>query len=363
MKIATVTATTHRLDVQVPLIAKPLVRYITFTRIQTEDGLAGYGLSAQTTLFSVREFINRELAPFLIGRDPIDTERLSSEMYLRFNQRGYSGTVQTGISAVDIACWDLKGKYLGLPVWRLLGGFSQTVSAYITFGLPEYGRQELATLARQLVSEGHDKLKMVVGVDGGIRLAEDAERVRVVREAIGDSVQLMVDANQLLDKYQAQSLCRRIEPYDIAWFEEPIYANDVHALAELRRATRIPISAGQSEGHRWRHRDLIVGGAIDIVQPNVLFVGGYTEALKVAHLAQAFSLPVMNGGGWPHHNAQLLAGIANGRLVEFHYWTWMIGEAIFRNPPRVKSGSVTLPDAPGLGLEPNEDALAKTRQE
>lgn len=121
-------------------------------------------------------------------------------------------------------------------------------------------------------------------------LLKDAARVKTVREAIGDGIQLMMDADHLVDPMQAAELCRLVEPLEITWYEEPLHGNDARKLAELRSKTRIPISAGQNEGHRWRHQELIVNNAVDIVQPNVPFVGGYTKALKVAHLAQIFNL-------------------------------------------------------------------------
>jgi L-rhamnonate dehydratase len=363
LKITNVQATTHKISVRVPLLDEPIDRGIVFVRLETDEGITGYGMTSQILRFSVKEFINRELGPFLKGKSTLDIERLWHEMYTRFNQRGTSGAVQAGISAVDIALWDANGKYFEQPVWRLLGGYSARVPAYITFGLPDYDRDQLVEVARMLVNQGQDKLKMVVADRGAVDIPEDVQRVRVVREAIGDSVDLMVDANQLLDFTEARQLCRLLEPYNLRWFEEPIYANDVRQLAELRRHTSIPISAGQNEGHKYRHRDLIVGGAVDIVQPNVLYVGGYTEGRKIAHMAQAFSLPIANGGGWPHHNAHLHAAVWNGWRVEFHYVMWMAGEAIFQNPPGPEKGWVTLTEQPGLGLEPREDALRDTLEQ
>ena len=362
MKITGVQASVHKISVQVPLLSESIPRELVFVRVQTDQGITGYGMTSQILRWSVREFVNRELGPFLKGKDALDTERLWDEMYLKFNQRGTSGAVQSGISAVDIALWDAKGKLLNQPVWRLLGGYSSRVPAYITFGLPEYDREQLVEAARMFISHGQDKLKMVVAARGANDVPEDAVRVKAVREAIGDGIDLMVDANQLLDYVEARDLCRRIEPYNIRWFEEPIFANDVVKLAELRRHTSIPISAGQNEGHRWRHRDLIVGGAIDICQPNVVYVGGYTEGLRVAHLAQAFSMPIANGGGWPQVNAHLHGAVANGWRVEFHYTMWKAGEAIFQDAPVPEKGWVTLTERPGLGMEPREDVLRDTEQ-
>lgn len=361
MKITSVQATIHRVPFSPLLTKKPHTRNIAFVRVETDQGITGFGLASLNECHALKEFINAELGPSLIGKDPMESERLWHEAFWKFNQRSLSGVVSYGMSGVDIAIWDVKGKYLNQPVWRLLGGYSATVPAYITFGLLEYTREQLVEAAREFVKQGQDKLKMVVAFerDGRKDVAEDAARVRAVREAVGPNVELMVDANHLFTFLEAKELAALIEPYRITWFEEPVYANDARHLANLRQITTIPISAGQNEGHRWRHRELITTGAVDIVQPNVVYVGGYTEALKVAHMAQAFNLPVANGGGWPHMNMHLIAGVANGWRVEFHVPMWRTGEAIFKNPPRPEKGWVTLPDRPGLGLEPNEDALKK----
>ena len=152
MKITNVQATTHRVPVRVPLINEPIDREVVFVRVETDQGITGYGMTSQILRFSVKEFINRELGPFVKGKNALDTERIWHENYTRFNQRGTSGTVQMGIGALDIALWDAKGKFFNQPVWRLLGGYSAKVPAYITFGLPDYDRDQLAEVARTLVS-------------------------------------------------------------------------------------------------------------------------------------------------------------------------------------------------------------------
>jgi L-rhamnonate dehydratase len=312
MKITAIEATTHRVSVKAPLLDKPLTPAFVFVRVETDAGLTGYGLTGPIQRSGTRELINRQIAPLMMGRDPVDTERHWHDLFYGLNPRAQTGVWSSAVSAVDIALWDLKGKRFGLPVWRLLGGASATVPAYVTFGLPEYSREQLVEAARRWAGEGHDKLKLVVAIHGGKDPAEDAARVRAVREAVGERIELMVDANYLFAFPQALELCRRIEPYGITWFEEPVYGNDARLLANLRRQTRIPIAAGQNEGHKWRHRELLVHEAVDIIQPNVVWVGGYTEAVKVAAMAQAYNIPVANGGGWPHHNMHLIAGVANG---------------------------------------------------
>jgi L-rhamnonate dehydratase len=131
----------------------------------------------------------------------------------------------------------------------------------------------------------------------------------------------------------------------------------------MRKKTSIPISAGQNEGSRYRHLELLLNGSVDILQPNVCYVGGYTEAAKVAAIAQAFNIPIANGGGWPHHNMHLQAAVANGTRVEFHYLMWKVGETIFQDPPAPEKGWVTLLERPGLALEPRDNRLQEFKEQ
>ncbi|GIX49369.1 MAG: enolase [Candidatus Tectimicrobiota bacterium] len=370
MQIRRVTATTLRVPVAVPLLTKQLHPGVVLVTVDTDQGLTGYGLTSSPMLSAVAAFINTEAAPLLAGQDPLRTERLWTQLFWSFNQRAQTGVWSSAISAIDIALWDLKGKALGQPVWRLLGGAQNPVPAYVTFGLPEYDQDQLVEAARMWVSQGHRRLKMVVAVrgyqNGRVRGPADtpevdAARVRAVREAVGDDVELMIDANYMFSYPHALRLCKLCEPYHLAWFEEPVAQNDALLLAQLRRQTTIPIAAGQNEGHRFRHRELLLHQAVDFLQPNVVHGGGYTECAKVAGMAQAFNVPIANGGGWPHHNMHLQAGLANGTRVEFHYVMWKVGELLFRDPPAPVEGWVTLPDTPGLGLDPRPEALQEYR--
>ena len=356
MKITDVKATLHKIPIEAPLLKEKIWTPIVFTTVETDQGVTGYGLTRAAQRHGAKEFINREAAPFLRGKNPLETERVWQQLYKQFNPRGQTGMWSSAVSAIDIALWDIKGKHYQEPVWRLLGGAQNPVPAYVTFGLRNYNVEQLAEVAKQFVAEGQDKLKMVVAVEPE-NPRTDAERVRAVREAVGEKIELMIDANYLFSFNRALELCKLVEPYQITWFEEPVYQNDAHLLADLRRHTSIPIAAGQNEGHRFRHRELIVNHAVDIVQPNVCSVGGYTEAVKVAAMAQAFNLPIANGGGWPHHNMHLHAAMSNGWRVEFHLDMWKVGEVIYKNPPAPERGWVTIPEKPGLGLDPRWEAL------
>ena len=149
--------------------------------------------------------------------------------------------------------------------------------------MPEYDIEQLVTVARDFVNRGEDKLKMVVGVAENHQAPlEDARRVQAVREAIGPRIQLSIDANYMFQFNNALKLAKHIEPCDIEWFEEPIWGNDALLLRDLRMRTSIPISAGQNEGHRFRHRDLLVSGSVDIQQPNLYNCGGYPDHVKLA---------------------------------------------------------------------------------
>ncbi|MBI2988146.1 MAG: mandelate racemase/muconate lactonizing enzyme family protein [Deltaproteobacteria bacterium] len=357
MQITNVKATTHTIPVDIPLLNRKMKRSVTFTLIETDEGITGYGLTGAPQRFGIKEFINKEIAPFLKGKNPLETERIWHNLYTGFNPRSQTGVWSAAVSTIDIALWDIKGKKYREPVWRLLGGAQNPVPCYITFGFREFSLEQLVEMAKIFVKQGEDKLKMVVAVEEGENPLEDARRVKAVRDAIGDKVDLMIDGNYRFSFNRALELCKLIEPYRITWFEEPVYGNDARLLADLRRRTSIPISAGQAEGHRFRHRELIVHQAVDILQPNVCYVGGYTEGLKVAAMAQAFNLLIANGGGWPHHNMHLFAAVPNGWRVEFHYLMWKVGEIIYHNPPGPARGWTTLKEEPGLGLEPRWESL------
>jgi L-alanine-DL-glutamate epimerase-like enolase superfamily enzyme len=150
-----------------------------------------------------------------------------------------------------------------------------------------------------------------------------------------------------------------VKPYGISFFEEPITQNDARQMAELRRATGMPLACGQNEGLIFRFRDLLLHDAVDYLQPNVVSGAGFTQCIKIAGLAAAFNVPLANGGAWQYHNMHLQAGLANGGLVEMHYLADELYKRIYRGLPQPRDGWLTLPDTPGLGFEPDRDAIAE----
>jgi L-alanine-DL-glutamate epimerase-like enolase superfamily enzyme len=364
VQIANIEATAHRIEVPLPLFDQPVVRrQIVFCRLTTDEGHVGYGLTGGQYLpWAVVAALETDFLETVRGMDPRRTEAIHKKVWQNLNSRSFTGVISFALSALDIACWDIRGKAENRTVAELLGGARDWAPIYVTFGFPHYDYDRLIEAARIQIDRGVRRLKMVVGVhEGG--WAEDARRVRGVRDAIGDGPELMLDANYMFAPVEAKLLCRAVEDCGILWFEEPLYQNDTRAMADLRRSTSIPLSAGQMEGHRWRFRDLVEHKAVDILQPNVCYVGGYTETQKIAHMAQAFNIQIANGGGWPLYNLHTMAGLMNGWRVEFHLGMQQVGERIFVDPPTPDHDRVYVGSAPGVGLEPNMDALRETQMQ
>ena len=292
--------------------------------------------------------------------DPRDLEKIHAVIFRELNSRNQTGVISCALSAFDIALWDIIGKKEGRTVAQLLGGHKSEVQCYLTFGVPAYDRDQIAEAAKKHQKAGFTGFKMVAG-RAHVGWREDARRIRAVRDAIGPDAHLMVDANYGFSPSEAKQLLTSVEDVKLTWFEEPVYQNDASALADLRRAASTPLAAGQAEGHRWRFREFVEHRSLDVLQPNVCFVGGFTEGRKVAHLAQAYNLPIANGGGWPLLNMQLLAGMANGWLCEWHVTLIEVCENIFKNPPKPKNSVIKIPNKPGIGLEPNFDVLKECR--
>lgn len=373
MKISAIeTMELDRIPVMPPLFKEPLYSSVRLVKISTDNGITGLGQIGGSMASATMAFIQNELAPFLKAKDPLETERIMHQMLWKFNTRAHAGVWNFAVSAIDVALWDIKGRFYNTPVWRLLGGAQKALPAYITYGLRTYSKEELVEAARYWVAQGQTRLKIMVGrlnIHGQVDMqgasfehrednpSEDEARVKVVREAVGDGVELMVDANCLMKYDAALRWCKRLEPYNLMWFEEPIIHNDASLLAELRRHTSIPIGAGQREGF-YKLCELARAGAVDFLHPHVGAVGGFTMGMKAAAVAQAFNLPIGNGD---HFDMHLHAAVPNGWRMEFHLTNWMVANTIYQEPPGPVNGWVTLTERPGLGLELREDAVKEFR--
>ena len=374
MKIARVTATPLHLPVTAgfPGREKRTSLSVCLVDVETDDGLVGTGMTAITEEEVIATIVDDVVAHHLVGLDPMRHEQIWERLHWLLAPRGQSGYASHAIAAVDLALWDLKGQALGQPCWRLLGGARDSVPVYATFGFAFFDRDELAEAAKRWVDRGFTRLKMTVGHHGLQRrdeprpldalIAEDVRRVRAVREAVGSDVQIYIDANCSLDYLHAHRLAQRIEPFDIAFFEEPVAQNDIPNLVKLRAKTSIPLAAGQNEGLASRFRDLMVAQAVDVVQPNACISGGYTQCTRIAGMASAFDTAFANGGAWPHHNMHLHAGLANGSLVEYHAVAVECCRQVFDDLVEPVDGRLALPEHPGLGFRPNRERLAELKK-
>jgi L-alanine-DL-glutamate epimerase-like enolase superfamily enzyme len=263
------------------------------------------------------------------------------------------------LSAIDIALWDAKAKYFNVPLYQLLGPYTDTVPVYGSGGWTHFNADELIAEQMSYVERGFQSVKMKVGKDFGQSEQEDIARLAAVRDAVGDGVEILIDANNGYYAKQAIRMARAFEPYRVGWFEEPVLADDIEGLAAIARAIDIPIATGEHEYTKYGFKDLIVRGGADIVQPDVGRVGGITEWLKVAHLAHAFNLPVA-----PHAyqliHLHLACATPNLRIVEYLGVIEEFNRLVYTEFPTPVDGMWS-PDKrkPGLGLELDPEAVKR----
>lgn len=329
-------------------------------KAETDEGVTGIGLGGGVT---EPENIVRSIMDYLkqvvVGQDPFDTERIWDDMW-QPKLVGRRGITTRVISAVDIALWDIKGKMSNMPIYKLLGGFADRVPVYVAGGYYEEGKglKELAVEMEDSVAMGANAVKMKIG---GVPIPEDVERVRVVREAVGPEVKVMVDANCAYRYYDAINIAGKIEKYDVFWFEEPVNPDDYRGYQLVSQATFMPIATGENEYTRYGFRDLIEMRCAAILQPDALIMGGITEFMKVAALAQAHDLPISPHGNQDVH-VHLVAAIPNGLMVEYYRDTIdpMWGK-MFEDTLSVEDGYLRPSKLPGIGIELNYKALAPYR--
>lgn len=334
----------------------------------TDDGIVGWGTTSSPPAVS-RAAIESVLAPIVIGQDPFQSEVLWTAMYHRVKDQGTKGVMIGAISALDTALWDIRGKALGQPISRLLGGrLRERVPAYATGFYFTEDDDQLRVIADEAIrfqQEGFTamKVKLGAGVD------EDVKRVRRVRETVGDDIVLMTDASRAYSLPNAVRLGRQLEQFNLAWFEEPISPEDLDGYAELCRTLDLPIAGGEAEFTKFGFRDIITRRALDIIQPEVGRCGGITEAKKIAAIAEAFSMPNQPHNGFsPIETAaslQMLAIVPDtptSRATPPPYLEIInvqnpIRDHLLTTPFTLADGWVTIPDTPGLGIEVDRSAL------
>ena len=331
--------------------------------IYTDEGVTGIGwgggsVSGQGS--DLTTVLVDYFRPVLIGQDPFNYRRIWANMWLPklVGRRGLSTRV---ISGIDIALWDLMGKAVGKSVHQLLGGYRESIPAYIAGGYYEEGKG-LAELAQEMEENlrlGAKAIKMKIGA---VPINQDVERVRVVRETIGPDVKLLVDANNAYTAHEAIEVARKMEKYEPFWFEEPVAPDDYRGHARVARATSIPIASGENEYTRYGFRDLIQAEGAAILNADAQILGGITEFMQVAALSAAEDLVIAPHGAQEIH-VHLVCAIPNGRLLEFYRETGdPLRMQIFQEPMLLDAeGNVPVPKRPGLGFTPNYELLERYR--
>jgi D-galactarolactone cycloisomerase len=342
--------------------------------VSTDEGIEGLG---EAFYFGgpakiVGSLISSGLGPLIIGKDPFDTAVIWDLLYNWTRDQGMKGLTISAISAVDIALWDIKGKALGVPIHKLLGGSYRDKAHVYATGL--YEPQNVPSVKDALVQEalgykaqGFFAMKLKVGYG----IEEDMKLVKAVREAIGPDILLMVDANHAYNAGEAIKLAREMEPYDIYWLEEPVVPEDVDGYIELKQKSNILIAGGETEYTRYGFRELITRRAMDILQPDLCATGGYTEMMRIVAMASAWNVPLI-----PHvwgtnvglaAALQLFASLPHfpdrrfpaDPPFEYDRSPHPLREGVTQEKFKMEDSYLDIPQRPGLGVHLDMDFVMK----
>jgi len=358
MKITHVTTRVLRTPADNPLVvglpAPTDTREFVTLELGTDQGLTGVGVTFfGGALTPALKAAVDALAGLMVGDDPSQTEAIAAKARRAAGGSGPGGILTLALSAIDIACWDLKGKAAGRSVAALLGGLRDRVPTYASGALMRpHPIDYLAKAGPRLRDMGFRQMKMQCGSEPTV--AASVERVRVMREAIGPDVDLMCDINQLWSVNQAIDVGRRIEPYHLFWLEDPTAHDDFAGLARIADNLTTPIAAGEYHYGIVPFRHMLEARSIDIVMIDLLRAGGITPWMKIAGMAEAFNLPVVSHLV-PELHVHLIAAIPNGLTVEYMPWTLRLWE----ETPKLENGQLVVPAKPGLGLAFDQAALKR----
>lgn len=331
-------------------------RPVVSLRLRTDTGIEGIAVTfyGGKMTGSLRLAVD-ELAALTVGEDPLRIEHIVAKLRAGTGDScGPHGIFTLALSAIDIALWDIKGKALEQPLWKLLGGHRDRVPTYASGSLRRGLTDEQAQQAAQtLVSKGFTQMKTQMALPGNPTPADEVRRVRAVREAIGPNITLMCDINQRWRPEQAIDIGSRVEDVGLFWLEDVTTADDYAGLARVTAALNTPIAGGEYLWGIAPFRHMIEARSVDVVMVDIVRVGGVTQWMKVAGMAEAFNLPIVSHV-MPEILAHVVAACPNGLTVE--YMPWML--ALYEETPLVDNGEIVLPNTPGLGLKFDEKAIA-----
>ncbi len=312
----------------------------------------GYTYTCGRNGGAIHDILAREIPEIVAGEAADRIEHLWKKLWWALHYGGRGGPTVLALSAFDIALWDLKARRADLPLWRLLGGHDPRVPCYaggIDLHLP---LDALLRQSEENLARGFRAIKMKVGRE---RLSEDVERLAAMRAHLGDAFPLMVDANMAWTADQAIQAARALAPQRPLWLEEPISPDDVAGHARVVREGGLPVAAGENLRSLWEFRHLIASGGVSYPEPDVTNCGGVTAFLKIAHLAEAFNLPVTSHGAHDI-SVHLLAAVPNRSYLEAHGFGL---DDYIAQPLEIEEGFARAPDRPGHGMAFDWPALKK----
>lgn len=360
MKITHVQSQIVRLPADEPLAGGPAVagatRDFVILTLGTDAGIEGLGFTFfGAALTGALKAAVDALGALAVGEDPLRTEAIAAKLRAAAGTSGPGGIFTLALSAIDIALWDIRGKAFGLPVSRLIGGCRERVPTYASGALMrQFPLAHVEKAAAQLVKNGFRQMKTQLALPGDTNPEREVERIRVIREAIGPEIDLMCDINQRWDVRQAISIGSRIEEYHLFWLEDVVAADDYAGQAAVAAALATPLAAGEYVYGSVPFRHMLEARSVDIVMIDVLRAGGITQWMKIAGMAEAFNLPVVNHL-CPEISVHLVAAIPHGLTVEYMPWS----APLFEEVPLPKNGELTVPDKPGLGLKFNREVIRR----
>ena len=342
-------------------------RKICIVKIICDNGIVGWG-EAYGPATVVKESVNY-IKQNIIGMNPLDSDVIWSTLFRRVHDYGRSGVFVSAISAIDIALWDIKGKYHKLPVSTLLGGsYRKKIRAYATglyFSDSKTLTDDLCNEAMEYVNEGFKSIKMKVGLN----IKSDVNNVKAVRNTIGPDIELMIDSNHAYSYDEALKLSKKLEDQDIKWFEEPLSPEFYDQYSDFKSKSLIPVAAGECEYLRYGFQKLLDKNCIDFLQMDICSCGGLTEAKRISALSSAKGVKVIPhtwGSGIAFYTA--INFISNlepipGRLynedayIEYDRTENKIRENIIKNNIIMKDGYISVNHKPGLGIDVDETYL------
>lgn len=326
-----------------------------FLRVQVRDGdgCTGEGFTGRFCVAEVAHLLNGAVAEALARSGPLP------DLARQLNPRAMTGVVVSALSALDVALWDLAGKRAGQSVAAMLGAARPSAPVHVTCGFPALEIDALIRACADEVQNGAQGVKVLVAAKGR-SVDADLMRLRAVRSAIGPKAELIADANCGWELEAALDFARKAEALDLAWLEEPVKANNRRALAALAAVATMPLGAGQMEQSADRF-ELLAEAGVTVIQPNAVFAGGIGAAVAAARGAVVHGLSVSPAGGWDLVNLQWMCGAMGAGAVELHRAQARIVRLLTDTPPQMAGGLLAVSDAPGLGLSPDEEALAACR--